>query len=151
MRYETTLVGHVRDHVVLTMTTRYIPWSIEETKARPLHLSVKTFEVKERQIFCSGFEKLKMDMCATFLRSTPKRVSLAISKLSGRANKVFMCNSFVDAAIPAYDSLKDQMSRVFAPPNQAYRVRSRLLAFWQSNNEKSDLVQEMRTFLAAMS
>ena len=42
------------------------------------------------------------------------------------------------------------MSRVFAPPHQAYQVRSRFLSSRQGKKELSDYTQELRTLLAAM-
>ena len=42
------------------------------------------------------------------------------------------------------------MSRVFAPLNQAYRVRSLFLASRQRMKELSDYVQRLKTLLAAM-
>ena len=39
---------------------------------------------------------------------------------------------------------------VFAPPNQAYRVRSCFMASRQGKKELSDYVQELRTLLVAM-
>jgi hypothetical protein len=37
---------------------------------------------------------------------------------------------------------------VFSPPNQAYRVRSRILSTRQGNKELVDFVQELRTLFA---
>ena len=56
----------------------------------------------------------------------------------------------VYGAFPTWKSFMRQMYRMFAPPNQAYRVRSRFLAFRQGKKEISDYVQEFRTLLAAM-
>ena len=42
------------------------------------------------------------------------------------------------------------MSRVFAPPNQAYRGRLRFFASRQGKRELSDYVQESRSRLVAM-
>ena len=39
---------------------------------------------------------------------------------------------------------------MFAPPNQAYWVRSRFLSACQGKKELSDYVQELRTLIAAM-
>ena len=39
---------------------------------------------------------------------------------------------------------------MFAPTNQAYRVRSRFLSARQGKKELSDYVQELRSLIAAM-
>ena len=52
--------------------------------------------------------------------------------------------------IPYMERFKAQLSRIFAPPTQAYRVRSRFLSTRQGKNELTDYVQEIRTLIAAM-
>ena len=61
-----------------------------------------------------------------------------------------MCDASVHAAFTTWDSLKKQMSSVFAPLNQAYRVRSHFLSSRQGNKELSDYVQALRPLFAAI-
>ena len=60
-----------------------------------------------------------MAMASAMLRIEHQRVALAISKLGGRAREwALACNTSVETALPTWDALKAQLSRVFAPPNQ---------------------------------
>ena len=92
-----------------------------------------------------------MALNAAMLRSEQQIVGLAISNLGGRGRKwALTCSTSVEEAFPTWDVLKQQLCRVFAPPNHAYRVHSRFLAARQGKKESSDFVQGLRTLIAAM-
>ena len=87
-------------------------------------------------------------MVPATLRSRSQQVGLAVVKLSGKTGEwALTCDAFRRAS--HIDSLKRQMSRVFAMSSQAYLVHSRFLAFRQELKESSDYVQVLRTLLAA--
>ncbi|KAG2787000.1 hypothetical protein PC129_g6267 [Phytophthora cactorum] len=87
-----------------------------------------------------------MAMGTALLQNEQQRVTLAIFKLGGRAREwALTCGTSVDAAFPTWAQLKQQLSRVFAPPNQ---IRSRFLATRQGKKELLDYVQELRTLIA---
>ena len=91
-------------------------------------------------------------MNSAMLHSEQQRVGMTISKLGGRAIKrALTCSIWVDEAFPTLGLLKQQISRVFAPPNQAYRVRFRFLSAHQGKKELSEYVQEPRTLIAVSS
>nr|CAI72331.1 putative polyprotein [Phytophthora infestans] len=90
-----------------------------------------------------------MAMGLTLLQSEHQRVALAISRLGGCAREwALTCGRSVDAAFLTWDQLNQQLSRVFAPPNQAYHIRSKFLATRQGKKDLLAYVQELRTLIA---
>ena len=94
---------------------------------------------------------MQMAINSALFLTEPQKVAMAISKLGGRAREwALSCNSDIDDAFPSWDSLKQQLTSMFAPPDQTFRVRSRLIATRQGKRTLGDYVQELRTLVAAM-
>jgi hypothetical protein len=147
-QYENALLEHVQQKMTeATASATPRPTSDGAHRAKPLMVNVKTFEGKEGESLMLWVREVEMAMASAMLNTEQQRVALAISKLDGQA---LTCGTSVDTAFPSWDELKLQLSRVFSPPNQAYRVRSRFLSTRQGKKELVDFVQELRTLITAI-
>ena len=123
----------------------------EEAKPSSLRVNVKPYSGKEGGNITLWIREIEMALRFGLISLEHQQVSLAISKLDGRAREWDVtCGASVDLAVPRWDLIELDLLPVFSPPSQAYRVRSRSLSTRQGNNNITDHVQELRTLMSAM-
>ncbi|KAG3066500.1 hypothetical protein PI125_g23855 [Phytophthora idaei] len=141
-RYENTLLKYVQQR--MSAATAAASATREgSTRPKPLLVSAKTFKGKDGENLLLLTREVEMAMGSALLQNEQQRVALAISKLEGRAREwALTCGTSVYAAFPTWAQLKQQLSRMFAPPKKTYRTRPRLLATRQGKKELLDYVRE---------
>ncbi|KAG3167121.1 hypothetical protein PC128_g19560 [Phytophthora cactorum] len=119
------------------------------TRLKLLLVRVKSFERKDGENLLLWTREVEMAMGSALLQTEQQRVALAISKIGDSAREwALTCGTSVDTVFPTWAQLKQQLPRMFAPPNQAYRIRSRFLATRHGKKELLDYVEELRTLIA---
>ncbi|KAI9982277.1 hypothetical protein PInf_008184 [Phytophthora infestans] len=120
--YKNALLEHVQEK--MSAATAAASMTREESmRLEPLMVSVKTFEGKDGENHLLWTREAEMVMGSALLQSEHQRGALAIFRFGGRAHEwALTCGTSVDAAFPTWDQLKQQLSRVLAPPNQAYQA-----------------------------
>ncbi|GMF54825.1 unnamed protein product [Phytophthora fragariaefolia] len=129
--YENALLEHLQQRMTtVTASTTPTTTLTNGPKPTPLMVSVNTFEGKEGESLLLWTRELEMAMGSALLKTTEQQhIALAIFKLGGRAQEwALTCGTSVETSFPTWEQLNQQLWRVFYPPNQAYRVRSRFLA-----------------------
>ena len=120
-QYETALMGQVRNQVASAMPTRFVVMTDGEAKPRSLRVDVKHYSGKEGGNLTLWIREMKMAMRSSLISLEHQRVSLAISKLYGRARDwALTCSPSVGFAFHTWILLKLELLRVFLPLNQAY-------------------------------
>ncbi|GMF53651.1 unnamed protein product [Phytophthora fragariaefolia] len=123
----------------------------ERAQVQATHGECEDLRREEGESLLLWTRELEMAMGSALLKAEQQRVALAISKLGERAREwAPACGTSVETSFPTWEQLKQQLSRVFASPNQAYRVHSRFLATRQDKKELVDYAQELRTLIAGM-
>ena len=79
------LLGKVQDQVASSMPTRFVEVPDQEAKPRPLKVDAKSYTGKEGENFTRWIREVEMAMTSGLVSLDQQLVSLAISKLDGRA------------------------------------------------------------------
>ena len=87
------------------MPTRFVAMPDKESKPRPLRVDVKHFSGKEGENLTLWIREIEMAMKSGLISIEHQRISLAISKLDGRAREwALTCGTSVDLEFPTCDS-----------------------------------------------
>ncbi|GMF35061.1 unnamed protein product [Phytophthora fragariaefolia] len=104
--------------VAVTASITPATTSTSRPKPKPFMVSVKIFEGKEWESLLLWTRELDMTMGSVLLKTKQQRVALAIFKLGWQGHEwAFTCGTPVETSFPTWEQLKQQISRVFAPPN----------------------------------
>ena len=124
MQYETALLMPAQIQIASAIPTYFVAVPDERLGLVPLVWTSNITPVRREYNITLWIREIEMAMRSSLISLEHQRVSLAISKLDGRAREgALTCNTSVELAFLTCGLLKLDLLQVFSPPNQADRVR----------------------------
>ena len=157
---EPTIIEHMIHRVVQSLPTPPAPVvhvqvpSSPRAKVppKPLKVAVKPFYGKQGENLHFWFRQVDMALKAAFVTEEQQKVAFAFSNMQGAAHDwAFTWEINQPGYFGTWKFLQEAMSKMFLPPNAAFRHRAEFLHCQQGKRSIYEFVQELRKLRASLS
>jgi hypothetical protein len=119
---------------------------------KPLKVNVKPFLGKQGENLAFWFRQIDMALAAAYVTDEQQKIAFAFSHLQGAAHEwAFTWEINQPGYFHSWKFLQDSMSKMFLPPNAAFKHRADFLNARQGKRSIYEFVQELRKLRASLS